>query len=250
MNPYTVKTTIIEKGWNYTLVEILKDETKVGEYTRNYGSFGEETFCPVKRGDDWYALYSPRYQEICVMTLPDCKDITVRTDEDGKRIKDGFGFCPVEIWVPHYRKLSWMTTRTKKWVTEKVNEREICSRKDCEPYEEEDCWMYFEEPTQEKLMVWKDKNGTLSDWIWCDFGFVAGCVWADDSSWKIQRLDLKNIAKGIVINEAKFGYIELPDDMNLKDAISTSQWLDGENWFDRVTITHKTCFDQETGEAF
>ena len=42
------------------------------------------------------------------------------------------------------------------------------------------------------------------------FGFVAGCVWGDDSSWKLQYLDLSRAAEGIVRREERFGYLELP----------------------------------------
>lgn len=51
------------------------------------------------------------------------------------------------------------------------------------------------------------------------FGFVAGCVWGDDTSWKIQYLDLRNISEGKLVRDDKFGYIELPRDMTLEDAI-------------------------------
>ncbi len=50
-------------------------------------------------------------------------------------------------------------------------------------------------------------------------GFVAGCVWGDDSSWKIQYLDLSKIDQGILVRDDRFGYIELQNQQNLKDAI-------------------------------
>jgi hypothetical protein len=43
------------------------------------------------------------------------------------------------------------------------------------------------------------------------FGFVAGCIWGDDSSWKIQFLDLSNIANGIVVRRETFGYVSMPE---------------------------------------
>lgn len=52
------------------------------------------------------------------------------------------------------------------------------------------------------------------------FGFVAGCVWGDDSSWKIEFLDLSKISEGIIKREYKFGYIELPSGRDLCDVIS------------------------------
>ncbi len=41
------------------------------------------------------------------------------------------------------------------------------------------------------------------------FGFVSGCVWGDDSSWKIQYLDLSEIAEKRIGKLAKFGYVEI-----------------------------------------
>jgi hypothetical protein len=53
------------------------------------------------------------------------------------------------------------------------------------------------------------------------FGFVAGCVWGDDSSWKIQYLDLSRISEGILGRDDRFGYIEMPRHAkSLKDCIS------------------------------
>lgn len=51
------------------------------------------------------------------------------------------------------------------------------------------------------------------------FGFVSGCIWGDDSSWKIQFLDLTQAEKGIVKREERFGYIELPSRLSLPEAI-------------------------------
>jgi len=42
------------------------------------------------------------------------------------------------------------------------------------------------------------------------FGFVAGCVWGDDTSWKIQYLDLSKITEGKLTRDDRFGYIEMP----------------------------------------
>jgi hypothetical protein len=62
------------------------------------------------------------------------------------------------------------------------------------------------------------------DGITGHFGFVAGCIWGDDSSWKIQYLDLANIEAGVMTNTSRFGYIELPSGLSLKEAISFRLW--------------------------
>jgi hypothetical protein len=41
------------------------------------------------------------------------------------------------------------------------------------------------------------------------FGFVWGCLWGDDSSWKVQYLDLSDIRHGQIRREERFGYLRL-----------------------------------------
>jgi hypothetical protein len=41
------------------------------------------------------------------------------------------------------------------------------------------------------------------------FGFVSGCVWGDDSSWKVEFLDLRKVAEGVLTRTAAYGYAEL-----------------------------------------
>lgn len=47
------------------------------------------------------------------------------------------------------------------------------------------------------------------EWPTGDFGFVWGCVWGDDSSWKVQYLDLSRVQQGVIRREERFGYVEL-----------------------------------------
>jgi len=63
------------------------------------------------------------------------------------------------------------------------------------------------------------------------FGFVCGCVWGDDTSWKIEYLDLSHIEEGVLVREPRFGYIEL---------LGSSETLP-----DAVEIV---CYDEEDGE--
>ena len=90
---YSLKTSAIKKGpgfWDYTLCEIYKGELKIGEYTRNYGAFGASTFFAFTSNGKDYALYSPRYTEIHLMSLPDCKEIVLKDE----CIKQMANFCP------------------------------------------------------------------------------------------------------------------------------------------------------------
>ncbi|MEO8801251.1 MAG: hypothetical protein ABI551_25390 [Polyangiaceae bacterium] len=50
-----------------------------------------------------------------------------------------------------------------------------------------------------------------TEWPVGDFGFVWGCVWGDDSAWKIQYLDLSRVREGVILREERFGHVELAD---------------------------------------
>jgi hypothetical protein len=66
------------------------------------------------------------------------------------------------------------------------------------------------------------------------FGFVAGCIWGDDSSWKIQYLDLSDAAGGILVRKAS----------RLKDCVS----LDGySRQFPHADITVSLRYDLAKG---
>jgi hypothetical protein len=66
---------------------------------------------------------------------------------------------------------------------------------------------------------WDINNGSIipgskywdtdKEWPNGDFGFVWGCYWGDDSSWKVQYLDLSQIQQGLIKRQERFGYVEL-----------------------------------------
>ncbi|WP_146647017.1 hypothetical protein [Labilithrix luteola] len=47
------------------------------------------------------------------------------------------------------------------------------------------------------------------EWPLGDFGFVWGCHWGDDTSWKVQYLDLRRVHDGIIGRDDRFGYVKL-----------------------------------------
>ena len=79
-----------------------------------------------------------------------------------------------------------------------------------------------------------------------EFGFVWGCIWGDDTSWKIQFLDLSKIQDGEILREERFGYVKLAADANVhpKEFIRCS-FSDG-----KCTVRLKTedNFDLESGK--
>jgi hypothetical protein len=52
---------------------------------------------------------------------------------------------------------------------------------------------------------WNDGD----EWPVGEFGFVWGCYWGDDSSWKVQYLDLRRVQEGVIARDERFGYVRL-----------------------------------------
>lgn len=70
----------------------------------------------------------------------------------------------------------------------------------------------------------EDYNDEDSD-INGSFGFVAGCYWGDDRSWKIRFIDLSMISEGKVSVDGRLGYIQMPRKADsLGDLIDTTWW--------------------------
>jgi len=102
---------------------------------------------------------------------------------------------------------------------------------------------------------WEQHDGSVKpgDTYWSDdkvmpngtIGWVAGCVWGDDSSWKIQRLDLSLIQEGIITGDDRYGYISLPPQVALHQAI-TPIW---ENGTLHVNIAVSLWFDDFSGKV-
>jgi hypothetical protein len=83
------------------------------------------------------------------------------------------------------------------------------------------------------------------------FGFVAGCIWGDDSSWKIQYLDLSRVSEGVLVREERFGYIAIPEGKSrLAECLSFDRYDPPE--YPIVDITAETHFNLRNGnrEAF
>jgi hypothetical protein len=227
LNKYFVKTSDVPTRpgcWNYLKVEVFMNEeqpvyengqmvtkvvpVKIGEYERNYSSL-MNTFHPFEQNGKHYALYSPKYTATRIMSLPDCKDI-------GREEPSSFGFCPVEYAVWH-------------------DEEEYMGHIECLESDSPTLKKYYAEHPVDLKKLAGIVNG--------HFGFVAGCVWGDDTSWKIQALDLSQASNGIVKRSDWFGYMELPEDCSLKDAIAVKLW-EPDNW--RIGIPTVEYFDFDT----
>jgi hypothetical protein len=90
------------------------------------------------------------------------------------------------------------------------------------------------------------------EWPRGDFGFVWGCVWGDDSSWKVQFLDLSRIQEGELRREERFGYLIL----ETGEREGQERWRDAREFIDvqsdegevRVQFLARQSFDLETGK--
>ena len=74
---------------NCLKVGIFKDDIQIGEYYRNYDIMFT-TFFPFEYKGKEYAIYSEIYDEISIMSLPDCKRIA---------LDDKSGFCSVDFRI-------------------------------------------------------------------------------------------------------------------------------------------------------
>lgn len=248
MNIYTAE--VLEKinngpgRWNYLRVGVFRGEgdkrEQVGEYIRNYSSL-YSTFYAFKQNGREYALYSPHYTATRLMELPSCRDL-------GGEEPGGGGFCPVDFYVPSFV------------IREIINEHKPARQ------------IRINKPTPNDLLPrsyeTKTRIEATAEWVptiersypvgveqFYPFGFVAGCVWGDDSSWKIEYLDLSEAHRGILRRDARFGYIALPEKLSLKEAVGLADYAmtdfaDGEDedWLHHITIAVMRRFDLRTGE--
>ena len=211
--------------WNSIRVGVFRveddSETQIGEYVRNYPTLFRTFYHFVKDNKD-FALYSPDYTATRVMELPSCLDI-------GGEEPDFYGFCPTDYYVP-----SFVEIETVNHTGEIYRNRR-------------------NEPSPESLVPC-EQNGyrsyPVSPLSYYPFGFVSGCIWGDDSTWKIQYLDLREVEKGIIKREEKFGFISMPDNLTLKQTIDISDYMYDPNEDDayHINIAIRKSFDLRTGK--
>ncbi len=221
---------ISKHGWHGTKVGIFEGENQIGEYIRNYGSFGEATFFAFQQGEQWYALYSKDYTCTRLMKLPECIDI-------GGEDCNGNGFCPTAYYVPRLcgqilkpedprpgpppNHLPDVWAEKKEIVTEKGQQYTRYVWPDdpestCTPERKEE-FKTQKEKRHKEFCDWLDRNLHITRYA--TWGFISGCHWGDDSSWKVQFLDLSRASEGILVRDQRFGYIELPSGVDLVDAV-------------------------------
>lgn len=191
------------KEWPRARVEVLKDGAVIYTYDRNYAMLN--TFHPFRQFKDgeWrnYALISPRYTTYAVLDLQTLEIIATR----------GYPQVP---WIKNERYDQYKNLQEKApeafepggWAYGKGPDDLINGEGFCPA----DFYVPVYDP------YYEDGDGFQPDGM---HGFVAGCIWGDDSSWKIRHIDLSRITEGIIEEDERYGYIELPDHMKLQQAI-------------------------------
>lgn len=218
-------------GWprgpvNVYRIEEDGSETVVTTYTRNYSML--KTFEPFaqKQGDTWhdYALISPDYTSLSVLDLESGEIIAEEQPEvvtkeqaaKSKFWKEGDvlpGFCPMEFYVPN-------------WWDEYG-----------EDYNIETLLQKYPEDGDERSVKFILSEIENMSYYEGQYGFYSGCVWGDDSSAKLQYVDLSRIKEGIVTTDDRFGYLQLPDKGDLKDHINVV------GGFPRIAVSTVVYYD-------
>lgn len=202
--PFRVECSTVENDpgtWDSTKISIFKDNNLIGEYLRNYSSFGAMTFYPFEIDSQWYALYSANYTASRVMKLHNDK-IEDWCGEDA----NSNGFCPVEFYVPRFKES--FHTMTVDNGTHDFS-----------------CYYFDTEYKTHKEFV-EEEIVSISPIVFrnTNFGFMCGCHWGDDSTWKIRYIDLSKVPEKQLIIEERFGYWEMPRSLTLKQSIDMRSW--------------------------
>lgn len=179
----------------------MYNNSPVFSYIRNYPEFSVQTFHPFKHKGEWYALYSKDYTCTRVAKLTP----NGMVDWCGEEPNSG-GFCPTDYYVPRY-KLTKYSFRGEPLEVEHFEN----------DYSEKELDEYYE-MGPDKL---SDKEEYCGE-HYCNYGFLSGCIWGDDNSWKIRFIDFSELENQVLKIEEKFGYFELPPELNLRECIKNS----------------------------
>lgn len=171
-----------------------KDEL-VGSYSRNYGSFFD-TFFPFRANGKDLALYSPDYTGTRIIELPSCKDL-------GGEERHEMGFCPVEYFVPTYIDQELIqTTDNEAFPPLRISRTRINNPTEDALSPRSESYNYVNGNTGQSCTDNLEFR-PLTPITYYSFGFVAGCIWGDESTWKVQYLDLSKADEGILTREER-----------------------------------------------
>lgn len=243
---YRTEKKNAENGWPGTKVIVERNNLVTGEkedvyeYFRNYAMYS--TFEPFRQLKDgvWreYALISSKYVRFEVLDLEKAEVIAVEsaptiTEEDHAKWrrmgyekwceeqpigteKPGWGFCPVEFYVPG-----------------------LMDVYDKEEYED---FNHQYKPYNSEELKYLYGESELARFTG-QYALYSGCVWGDDSGgWKLRYIDLSRISEGVVTSDSRYGYVQVAS----KSLKEIDIWHDA----DRMVVPVEMYVDIHTGKAF
>lgn len=216
-------------SWQSQLIEVFQQETaesapvRIGEFTRNYSSY--IPFAPFRIGDRYFALYSSDYTSTRLLEFFPAEQ---RMQDIGGEDRNSNGFCPVQLYVPEVTDYFFQDMHSG-------------------PDKPIKNWEAPLESLPPNTVILEHGTTGTSEHYHVGYppihGFVAGCHWGDDSSWKIQHFDLSRATEGIITRDNRFGYIELPRNLTLEKAID-AEYLSESG---RIRIAVEFEFDPVSG---
>ena len=139
--------------------------------------------------------------------------------EDGQRIGSYIRRFPslYKTFVPFYQNCGVYALYSADYTTTRVMCLPSCEDLGGEePNPEGFC------PTEYYVPYLPDQ-GIVGEW-----GFLSGCLWGDDSSWKIRHIDLSRASEGIVVQSEKFGYLPMPSRLSLRECVDLRYYSNAE----------------------
>lgn len=195
-------------AWDSQLIEIFSQEDKTEPI--KIGEYKRDyhtfydTFCPFQHQNGKWYALYSPHYEYTRIM-----ELPSCKDISINHDENGDGFCPTGYYIPNYIDYHY-TDRDPIQASKIDNEKDRCKK---------------------ELKYW-------------DFGFISGCIWGDDWSWKIEYIDLKEADKGIIKIYPKFGYIWLPNFAKINDVIHMN-YYDGKDETE-IEISVPIRFSNET----
>jgi len=190
----------LDHYYNKTVIGVFckENDNKVGEFERNYDSYGVETFAPFQRGNNWYALYSKRYTGLSVMSLPSSEYLGSEDTE-----AEGFGFCPMEVYIPRFQWSFDKGLTKEEMIAQKIPEQN---------------WHWVGKGRYSKEF---EDYEIEQEVLYENFAFVTGTYWA--CSWEeLQIRDISRAHEGIITNLPEWKSFQPNHKLSLKDSVRLS----------------------------
>lgn len=224
--PFHIQAERIDHGagyWSTWRVNVFRDYQCIGHYERTYSSYVKETFYPFQVDDVWYALYSANYTATRVAKLTDKFEDWCGEDSASN------GFCPTEFYVPQYNTVGYGGGKGRTEFNIHTFDNEYSDKNPID--------------TEDEFFVSQRLAADFKGSKYLPYGFLCGCVWGDDSSWKLKHIDLSQIHNKQIKITSKFGYWELPNNLSLRECIKLME--PDHPW---ISITGQKAFHLPSGQ--